>query len=86
LDRRATRGFVNPEEYERGRPPFARDGVAAVVSALGLTRDSWVLDLGAGTGKLSRELVQLVGQVIAVELAPEMLAVLKAAAAVGRRA
>jgi SAM-dependent methyltransferase len=51
--------------------------VIAVLDALGLGRQSTVLDVGAGTGKLTEELVPLVGQVIAVEPAPPMLAVLR---------
>jgi SAM-dependent methyltransferase len=51
--------------------------VAAVIDALELSRQSSVLDLGAGTGKLTQELVHLVGQVIAVDPSPSMLAVLR---------
>src|SRR5512142_363605 len=41
-------------EYERGRPPYPREVVDWVLPA-GATR---VLDLGAGTGKLTRQLWQ----------------------------
>ena len=37
------------EEYERGRPGYAE----AALDALGLPADSVVLDLAAGTGKLT---------------------------------
>jgi SAM-dependent methyltransferase len=44
-----------------------------VVGALGLGREDSVLDLGAGTGKLSRALVSVVGGVVAVEPSQPML-------------
>lgn len=72
-DRRATEGFFDPDEYDRGRPPFPHDGVVAVTNALALGRDSSVLDLGAGTGGLARELVPLVRDVFAVEPSQPML-------------
>src|SRR5262249_5897549 len=76
-DLRAIQGFVDPGEYDRGRPPFPREGVAAVVGALGLGRDSSALDLGAATGTLSRELVPLVRNVLAVEPSQPMLDALR---------
>jgi ubiquinone/menaquinone biosynthesis C-methylase UbiE len=51
------------EEYERGRPGYAE----AALDALGLPADSVVLDLAAGTGKLTRQLVPRFTRVIAVE-------------------
>ena len=51
------------EEYERGRPGYAE----AALDALGLPADSVVLDLAAGTGKLTRQLVPRFARVIAVE-------------------
>lgn len=76
-DVRATEGFVDPDTYDRGRPAFPRQGVVAVTSALALGRESSVLDLGAGTGLLSRELAPLVGELIAVEPSRPMLAALR---------
>jgi SAM-dependent methyltransferase len=52
-----------PEDYERGRPGWP----AEVVHVAGLPPNATVLDLGAGTGKLTRELVQVFERVIAVE-------------------
>ncbi|MFL5914065.1 MAG: class I SAM-dependent methyltransferase [Gaiellaceae bacterium] len=43
---------------------------------LGLTSDSRVLDLGAGTGRLTRELVRRFGTVTAVEPDGEMRALI----------
>ena len=76
-DLRANEGFVDPEAYDRGRPPFPRQGVAAVVNNLGLGRDSSVLDLGAGTGNLSQELLRLTRDVVAVEPSQPMLDALR---------
>jgi SAM-dependent methyltransferase len=51
------------EEYERGRPGYAE----AALDALGLPADAHVLDLAAGTGKLTRQLVPRFERVVAVE-------------------
>ena len=51
------------EEYERGRPGYAE----AAIDAVGLPPDAVVLDLAAGTGKLTRQLVPRFARVIAVE-------------------
>jgi SAM-dependent methyltransferase len=56
------------EAYERGRPGYPRD----VVAAPGLPRAARVLELAAGTGKLTRLLVSNVGRVVAVEPDDEM--------------
>ena len=55
------------EEYERGRPEWPDEAVAYAVEQLGLSADAAVLDLAAGTGKLTRKLVPRFRQVIAVE-------------------
>ena len=51
------------EAYERGRPGYAE----AALDAVGLAPDAVVLDLAAGTGKLTRQLAPRVAHVIAVE-------------------
>jgi SAM-dependent methyltransferase len=51
------------EEYERGRPGYAE----AALDALGLPANAHVLDLAAGTGKLTRQLVRRFERVVAVE-------------------
>jgi SAM-dependent methyltransferase len=61
-----------PDEYERGRPGWPREAV----ELLGLPPAATVLDLGAGTGKLTRLLVSAVGRVVAVEPADAMRRVL----------
>ena len=57
-----------PEDYERGRPGWPSD----VVDLPALPRTATVLDLGAGTGKLTRLLVPVFGRVVAVEPADAM--------------
>ena len=73
---RATSFGRRAEEYERVRPEYPPAAVDLVVSRLGLGPESVVLDLGAGTGKLTRPLVERFPRVIAVEPDPGMRAVL----------
>jgi len=61
------------EAYERGRPGYAE----AALDAVGLAPESVVLDLAAGTGKLTRQLVARFSHVIAVEPLDGMRAVLE---------
>jgi SAM-dependent methyltransferase len=63
--------------YERGRPEYPPEAVAWVADELGLTPGRTVLDLGAGTGKLTRALVGTGAHVIAVEPGEQMLSQLK---------
>jgi SAM-dependent methyltransferase len=56
------------EDYERGRPGYP----ASVVHLHGGPGSKSVLELGAGTGKLTRLLVQDHADVVAVEPDPEM--------------
>ena len=61
------------EEYERARPEYP----PTVLDGLPLTGDAEVLDLGAGTGKLTRLLTQRYRRVIAVEPLDGMRAILE---------
>ena len=61
------------EAYERGRPGYAEEALDAVE----LAPDAVVLDLAAGTGKLTRQLVARYGRAIAVEPLDGMRAVLE---------
>ena len=54
-------------EYELGRPLWPVELIDRAATELELGPDSTVLDLGAGTGKLTRDLVSRFGRVIAVE-------------------
>jgi SAM-dependent methyltransferase len=53
--------------YERGRPSYAEEGVAYLVGKLGIGSGSTVVDLAAGTGKLTRMLVPTGATMVAVE-------------------
>ena len=63
-------------EYELGRPQWPEELIDRVVADLDLGADSTVLDLGAGTGKLTRSLAPRFARVIAVEPDDAMRAVL----------
>jgi SAM-dependent methyltransferase len=62
------------DTYELTRPTYAPEALAFVAQRLPLRR---VLDLGAGTGKLTRQLVALGADVVAVEPGDAMRAVLE---------
>ncbi len=63
-------------EYDYGRPSWPPEAVAAV----GLPRDADVADLGAGTGKLTRVLLQQFDRVVAIEPLEGMRALVPAEA------
>ncbi len=60
--------------YERGRPGYPVAALERAIAELGLAGDATVVDLGAGTGKLTRDLVTRFARVIAVEPLERMLA------------
>jgi SAM-dependent methyltransferase len=64
--------------YERGRPSWPPQALEIVAGRLGLGRDAAVLDLAAGTGKLTRLLAARFATVTAVEPLDGMRAVLEA--------
>jgi SAM-dependent methyltransferase len=57
-----------PEDYERGRPGWPREALELP----GLPAAATVVDLGAGTGKLTRLLVSKFDRVVAIEPADAM--------------
>jgi SAM-dependent methyltransferase len=63
----ASAGFAGGERYERARPGYPADAIAALCAACGIAPGRVVLDVAAGTGKLTRELVARGAHVIAVE-------------------
>ncbi|HSZ13963.1 MAG TPA: class I SAM-dependent methyltransferase [Solirubrobacteraceae bacterium] len=77
LDRaqRATSFARVADEYDRGRPGYPREAIEWLLGADPLD----VLDLGAGTGKLTAALLAAGHRAIAVEPLPEMRAILTTA-------
>ena len=74
----ATRGFARTADaYERGRPDYPDAAVDWLCSELAITPASTVVDLAAGTGKLTRRLAAR-AHVIAVEPIAEMRVKLEA--------
>jgi ubiquinone/menaquinone biosynthesis C-methylase UbiE len=64
-------------EYELGRPEWPEELIDRIVEDLALAPGATVLDLGAGTGKLTRALVRRFAHVHAVEPDAAMRAVLE---------
>ena len=60
--------------YERVRPDYPADAVATLIAELGVARGTVVVDVGAGTGKLTRSLTPTGATVIAVEPLADMRA------------
>jgi SAM-dependent methyltransferase len=78
VDPRAASGFAaTAAAYERARPSYPAAAIAEVARELEVTTASTVLDLAAGTGKLTRLLAPLAGRVIAVDPSELMLAQLR---------
>jgi SAM-dependent methyltransferase len=81
----ARRGFqAGAAAYERGRPGYPREAIEWLVSQLSLAPGRTVLDIGAGTGKLTRELAASGARVVAIEPVPAMREQLERAVAAAR--
>jgi SAM-dependent methyltransferase len=63
----ATSGFEDAERYERARPDYPPEAVDRLLDELGVSRGARILDVGAGTGKLTRRLLERGLDVVAVE-------------------
>ncbi|WP_038935286.1 class I SAM-dependent methyltransferase [Bradyrhizobium japonicum] len=71
--------------YEHLRPPYPSEFFRSVAHALGLTKQSSLIDLGTGPGLLALGFGPYVGRVVAVDPEPEMIeAARRAAAGAGR--
>jgi ubiquinone/menaquinone biosynthesis C-methylase UbiE len=80
VDDVAARGFdAGAAAYEAARPGYPDEAIALLVEHLGLGSSTRVLDLAAGTGKLTRRFVELGCAVVAVEPVAGMRAQLTAA-------
>jgi SAM-dependent methyltransferase len=78
IDPTAAAGYSKAaERYERGRPGYPAEAVAWLAERLVLGPGRTVLDLAAGTGKLTRSLVQIGAEVVAVEPVEQMRAQLE---------
>jgi ubiquinone/menaquinone biosynthesis C-methylase UbiE len=68
LDPYAEQGFrTDADQYDRHRPEWPDAAIDRVMEHLGTGPEGVVLDLAAGTGKLTRRLLPRVSRVIAVE-------------------
>ena len=67
FQQRATIFGTVAEEYERARPDYPDEAVAWLATELRIGPESDVLDLAAGTGKLTRQIAKLGARVVAVE-------------------
>jgi SAM-dependent methyltransferase len=72
-------GFVSRFDRKQGRPDPAED--LALLRSHGLSADSVVVDLGAGTGQFAVPAARHFGRVVAVEVSPAMRDVLRERAA-----
>jgi SAM-dependent methyltransferase len=81
LHRAAAVGFeCAAEAYERGRPDFPARAVTFVAERLDLAPGRVLLELGAGTGKLTRLLAPSGARIVAVEPVAAMRRTLRGAA------
>lgn len=78
--RRAESFDAVADAYEEHRPEYPDAVVAWLVDRLGVRKGTAVLDVGAGTGKLSRALVAAGAAVTAVDPGTQLLAILRTVA------
>ncbi|HTS96702.1 MAG TPA: class I SAM-dependent methyltransferase [Streptosporangiaceae bacterium] len=72
-------GFVTGYDRKQGHPDFSPD--VAVLRAHGLGAADTVVDLGAGTGRFALAAAPHAGRVVAVDVSPAMLSVVRSRAA-----
>ena len=75
IHEQAAKGFsAATDAYERGRPEHSSESVELLARELGFGAGSRVVDLAAGTGKLTRQLVATGAEIVAIEPIAEMRA------------
>src|SRR5262245_7676038 len=75
----AAKGFAaGADAYERGRLEYSTEAIEALIRELGIGPGKRVLDLAAGTGKLTRQIAPAGADIVAVEPIAEMRAKLQA--------
>jgi len=74
----AAKGFeLQVDVYDKNRPSYPKESVQSLIQQFGINKQSTVLDLAAGTGKMTQLLEPFVGKLIAVEPAENMRKKLK---------
>lgn len=68
--------FSDGQRYQSTRPDYPSDAVAFLVESLGIDSDTHVVDLGAGTGIFTSQLIPFGPRITAVEPTPGMREVL----------
>lgn len=64
----STEKFTNKaEDYTLGRPFYAKELIAYLYSVQGFSRNSVIADIGSGTGKFSKQLLDMGSKVFCVE-------------------
>jgi SAM-dependent methyltransferase len=80
VHRSAAVGFERAAEaYEHGRPAFPAEAIAFLTDRLRLDHGTTLVELGAGTGKLTRLLVPTGARIVCIEPVAAMRAALTAA-------
>jgi SAM-dependent methyltransferase len=73
IHRTAAQGFAAAADaYERGRPDYSREALELIADTLRVGPGATVIDLGAGTGKMTRLLAATGARLIALEPIEEM--------------
>lgn len=78
-DELAAKGFANGALYNAARPDYPLAAIEHFVDTFALSRSTYALDLGAGTGIFTRQILPFVGRVTAVEPSASMRASLREA-------
>jgi SAM-dependent methyltransferase len=77
IDPVAAAGFGSAAEvYERARPSYPPEAIDWLLMRTGVEEGDTIVDLGAGTGKLTRLLAPAGARIVAIEPVPEMRALI----------